>query len=544
MKQLKNITISDCATFHLLDGIPLYSVRFLSVLKFSSIGLAAVQDSSGAYHIKLNGNAAYSKRYDKTYGFYCGLVAVALNQEYFHIKADGERIYPNTFSWVGNFQEDLCVVKDGERFYHIDKKGYPIYPQKYDYVGDFKDGVAVIYEDGLATHINNKGQYLHNKWFEQLDIYHKGYARAKDDKGWFHIDKQGNALYPSRYKNIEAFYNELAKVETFDDAMLQITPSNEIVTTIVKSNPYIHNNQLSDDMVGFWKTFVIFTGVKLDIFKHLPSDFATLKDMIKIPGDNLLRILRALWEMQLITYHPSTGLWSLTEKGRAIPNTFLEPASILWAHVAAQNWLQLPELLKYEIKSHASFKDMESDEQNTIAYLNALEGYAVKDVGHYFKSHPILDKNIIGFGRTSLCLIKHLLHSTPYIDATVFPGFNIPKDYLGEINIKVINSLGLAREGYEIGLFFRFLHYLDDKTALSYLKKAHDLKIKKLIILETLIDNESPIGGLLDINMIIETGSKLRTFEEWQKLLSQSNYLVTFKKAINPYLTLLEVESK
>jgi hypothetical protein len=70
----------------------------------------------------------------------------------------------------------------------------------------------------------------------------------------------------------------------------------------------------------------------------------------------------------------------------------------------------------------------------------------------------------------------------------------------------------------------------------------HQLNIRKLMIFETIISQDSPIGGLLDINMIIETGGKLRTIEEWQQLFKQSNYLLTSTNQINPYLTLLEAE--
>lgn len=545
MNPLKNIAISDCETFHLLNGEPLYSNRFHSVLKFASIGLAAVKDSTGAYHINYDGKPAYNQRYDKSYGFYGDLAAVALDNKYFHIKSNGSPAYSNTFSWVGNFQENLCLVKDREKFYHIDAAGKPVYKYGYNYVGDFKDGRAVVYQDGLATHIDNKGRYIHNKWFKQLDIYHKGYARAEDDNGWFHIDKQGNEVYSVRYKNVEPFYNDLARVETFDGAILQINYSNKIVNTITASDLAIYANQLSGDMVGFWKTFTIYTGVKLGIFDPMPSSIATLKDKIHIPEVNLNRILKALWELNLITYDKQKNIWDLTEKGKLLQNgknTFLNNAAILWANVAAKDWLKLPEILKNEIKNHTSFKDDEVNEQNTLSYLNALEGYAVKDVGDYFRNHSVNEKKIIGFGRTSLGLIRYLSELNSNLDASILVGSTIPTNYIKGLNIKIIDQLEQLADQYDVAIFLRFLHYFDDETALKYLKKMYELKIQKLMIFETIISQESPVGGLLDINMIIETGGKLRTHNEWRHLFSQSGYSLTLTKQINPYLTLLEVE--
>lgn len=545
MTIFENILISDCGTFHLLNGKPLYNNRFYEVLKFANIGLAAVKDISGAYHINYDGKPAYGKRFDKSYGFYCNLAAIAHNNQYFHITTDGERAYDKSFSWVGNYQEDLCVVKERAKFYHIDKSGNPIYSQRYEYVGDFKDGIAVVYHNGSATHIDYHGCYIHNEWFKQLDVFHKGYARAEDNNGWFHIDKHGKEIYSTRYKNIEPFYNDLARVETFDGEVLQISHRNKVITRISAADSNIYVDQLSADMVGFWKTFVIYTGVKLGIFDQLSSNIDALKDKIKIPEVNLSRLLKSLWELKLVIYDAENKTWDLTEKGKLLQNTengFLNDAAILWANVAAQNWLDLPNLLKSEISNHASFKDTEFNEQNTLSYLNALEGYAIRDIGNYFKHYELNDKKIIGFGRTSLGLIRNLAKLKSNLDAYVLVESNIPSSYLQGINIKIIGQFEQLSGHFDIAIFLRFLHYFNDETVLKYLHKMYQLNIRKLIIFETVISYYSPIGGLLDINMIIETGGKLRTLKEWQQLLKQSNYLLVSTNEINSYLTMLEVE--
>lgn len=539
MKLRQNITIASCGTHHLCEDKALYSNRFLSVLKFANNGLAAVKDKIGAYHININGRPTYLERYTSTYGFYCGLAAVVDKGKAFHIYDDGKRAYKNSYSWVGNFQEDFCVVKEGKKFYHIDKNGKPIYSQKYDYVGDFKDGVAVVHKNGLATHIDSKGRYIHNNWFKQLDIYHKGYARAADERGWFHVDRNGKEIYTTRYKSIEPFYNDLAIVEGFDGSMLQINPANEIITTILPSNPSFYINQLSDDMVGFWKTFSIYTGVTLGIFNHLPAGLLDLSKKIKVPKNNLNRILRALWEMNLITYDVKKEIWNLAEKGRLLAS-FMSEASMLWANVANQDWIKLPKLLKAGITQHPSFKDAETNKQNTISYLRALEGYAIKDLSEYFDNHPLDNKNVLGFGRTSLGLLKHLKIDSP----TVMVDSIIPKAYLSGTKIKMIKTFKQSSIDFDVALLLRFLHYFDDEIALSYLKKIRQLKIPKLMIFETIVSHNSPNGGLLDLNMIIETGGKLRTLDEWQKLLKQANYSLNAVKEINPYLTLLEAVVK
>jgi hypothetical protein len=77
-------------------------------------------------------------------------------------------------------------------------------------------------------------------------------------------------------------------------------------------------------------------------------------------------------------------------------------------------------------------------------------------------------------------------------------------------------------------------------VALIHLEKMSQLQIKELLIFETLISNTSPIGGMLDINMIIETGGRLRTIEEWSSLLFHAGYEITEKDQVNSYLTFIK----
>lgn len=543
MDQFDNITLSPCGTFHRYNSKPLYHQRFSSILKFTSIGLAAVQDQDTAYHINIEGMPAYSQRYEKCYNFYQGLAAVKLKNTFFHIDTHGLPAYQDRFTWVGNFQEKRCVVNQDGQFYHIDSEGRPIYPQRYEYVGDFKEGIAVVYKAGLATHIDTQGQYLHTTWFKQLDVYHKGFARAEDKQGWFHINKKGEALYSERYKEVEPFYNDLAKVQTHAGALLQIDPANTIITTLVKADPGILAAQLSDDLVGFWKTFVIYTGVKLAIFTHLPATADSLAEKIAMPVEQVIRLLRALWEIKLLTCDPHTNRYTVTEKGQMLcgdTSAFLASAAILWAHVAAQDWLNLPDKLATPSSSHPSFKDKVSDAQHHL-YLQALEGYAVKDVGDFLINSPWLQQKILGLGRSSLGLLKYLAACSP-INAAVFVGAAIPADYLQGTSIALLEDLQHVTTDDDIGLSLRFLHYFDDKTALTYLNTLSQRHIKKLLIFETILSQDSPLGGLLDINMLMETGGKLRTMQQWQQLFSQTPYTLVSTQAIHAYLTLLELE--
>lgn len=99
----KDIKVSDDNTHFTFEGKPIFNKRFIEVLKFHSPGLAPVKDSSGAYHIDVNGNELYSHRYSRTFGFYCNRAAVIENNSWFHIDKKGNEVYQNRYLMIEPF---------------------------------------------------------------------------------------------------------------------------------------------------------------------------------------------------------------------------------------------------------------------------------------------------------------------------------------------------------------------------------------------------------------------------------------------------------
>jgi hypothetical protein len=230
----KEIEISECSTFFMHKGQKLFNTSFKKVLNFHSEGLAPVFDETGWYHIDLNGDAIYDKRYDRTFGYYFGKSAVILNGIWYHIDTSGNRCYKEEYAWVGNFQENICTVRNFEnQYFHINKNGNNIYQDKFKYAGDFKDGFAVVkLEGGMCKHIDKTGKDLNGKLYFNLGVFHKSYATAKDEKGWFHINKKGDQLYHERYLSVEPFYNGFSLAETFDNKHIVIDEDGHVIVNI------------------------------------------------------------------------------------------------------------------------------------------------------------------------------------------------------------------------------------------------------------------------------------------------------------------------
>lgn len=212
----KDIEVSEDHTHFLYKGQPLFGKTFHQVLKFHAEGLAPVRDDSGWYHINLQGNALYKKRYTRTFGFYQGLAAVQDVDKWYHITTEGLPAYNTHFAWCGNFQEMRCVVRNYKgRSFHILPSGQSLTSESYRYAGDFKEGFAVVKLDsGMCMHIDKHGIPLNGRLFHDLGVFHKAFATARDTKGWFHINRSGQHNYAERYLMVEPFYNGFALVES------------------------------------------------------------------------------------------------------------------------------------------------------------------------------------------------------------------------------------------------------------------------------------------------------------------------------------------
>ncbi len=543
---LKFIRISPCGTFHQLFKKPMYESRFIHVEKFHEPGLAPVYDKTGAYHIDTTGKASYNRRFLKTFGFYCNRAAVEDEIGYHHIDSFGNRVYKHSYQWVGNYQEDVCVVRKYNKFFHINLDGNRIYQEEYDYVGDFKDDIAVVYKGGQATHINHHGKLIHNKWYEKLNIFHKGFAIAEDKNGWFHIDRDGNAIYQQRFKMVEPFYNGRAKVETFEGILGQVDITGDIKLTISACRQEVQVYKASAELAAFWKTYLTNVAVELDLLNILPATISVLSKQLNITEANLERLLRALWEIELLDYDQNKHLWQLSAKGEFLKNTpFLSKAATMWARVAAErNWLKITDMLKQKsISSFPSFKEKETSKNRKIKFYQALLGYTALDAKELNSKINISEaKDILLFGIHSLFLTSSIENKvTETINLHCYNNHKLPKDLVKDSKIKLITPEKLAQH-YDLGIFCRFLQHYDDNKVLSYLKLAKDKQIARILLIETILTSESPIGGTVDINIMVETGGKLRTLSNWEEILTQVQDFKIFDIVpLTDYLSVIDI---
>ena len=538
----RDYRISADGTHHVYDGKPAYKARFLEVLKFHWPGRAPVLDESGSYHIIPDGQPAYVSRHTRAFGFYEGFAAVHSTSGWYHILPDGGNLYPERYAWCGNFQEGRCTVRlPNGGYFHIGEDGTPAYEEHHRYAGDFKDGYAVVQrDDGRHSHINQSGAMLHGRWFLDLDVFHKIYARARDDQGWHHVDQQGEPLYEARFRNVEPFYNGQARVEGFDGSLSVIGESGEILVEL--RGPLRSTlEELSGDMVGMWRTQAIRAGVELGVFEALPASARDVERSLDLPDSIGIRLMRALAELGLVrrddenVYHP-TGRGSFLKRSHPLS---LAGAASLWGGETYAAWSEA----SYSLRTgRSAFGKLYG--QNLFEFLNqrpeqlqsshrAFATYAKHDYEHLAESSDfgrhghILDAGG-GTGELALALLRaHPDLAVTVMDlAEVGSFFQVPEE-LGERCRFVAGDLFEEWPVVTAAVVLaRVLHDWPEKDVTRILRRARQAMPEggTLYVVEMVLNENTSVGGLLDLNMLVVAGAAERTEEQFRSLLDGAGF--------------------
>ncbi|MHA1285445.1 MAG: methyltransferase [Promethearchaeota archaeon] len=560
---LNKIELSFDETHHIFNGKPLYSKRFDKVMSFHTPGIAAVKNREGAFHINLEGNAIYTKRFFQTFGYYDDIAAVSDDTGWYHINLDGEPIYDERYEWVGNYQEGLCPVWLGNGHYkHIRKDGVPAYIEEYKYVGDFKYGIAVVYqENGTARHINKLGHFIHQNTFNVLGVFHKGFAIAKDHRGAFHVDKKGIPIYNQRYKWVEPFYNGQAIVSKHNNELLIINENGKTIHQIydqaTKKVQLSLKHQLMDMLVGYWKIQILRSIVELNILELIQkgkNTFLELLNASQIPKESLKMVIDYLKIYDFIEF--KSGKYTLKYMGKLLtedhPESLKYPA-LMWGAEHYRTMAELTSALK-EYKPQFQklfgcpiFTYFNDNPEKGMIFNKAMNSYSF-DYDNIIKEYDFSESKVlmdVG-GGTGKLLAKILIHNKNIEKGILFDLHSVIKNAK-----KTFNDLNLkSRMEYISGDFFekipvkadtiimsRVLHDWNDKNAKLILKNVNSALENEgnLLILEMVVpDNpEFDFGISLNFNLLVNVGGKERTLSEFEDMLRQTSFkLIDIKRSI------------
>lgn len=504
---------SVCGTFHVTDeGERTHEREFEWVLPFHEPGLAPVGDGSGAYHIQLNGDQAYDMRFDRTFGFYGGFAAVISGDMWYHIDVNGKKAYPRSWVWCGNFQQGRCSVR-GEHglYYHIRPDGSVLRGGPHSYAGDFREGYAVVRgADGLCRHIDREGEPLNAREYLDLDVFHKGYARARDTRGWHHIDHLGRDISSgARYLELEPFYNGQALARSITGEYLVIDECGKTQAKPVRSDLDV-SLDFQNIAVAYWRPMAI----RLGILLGLTGEDAQIESK---PEERSV-VEHAWMEMGLLDSDAILTERGLKlRKGEVWRDRFLYwtgPQFAAWAEGEAR-------LSKPELRTDF-FAEGSLDPETSSLIQRVLDSYASEDwdgIGDLLCISP--DETVVdlGGGKGALLLqigdaARHriLVERPEVIDMLALPDVEaIAADIF-------VDELPHG----DVYLLSRILHDWNDKKCLALLNRIP--KAGRLIVIDRVVEQGN--HGLLSLNMLLLTGGRERTQDDWIELFMSSGWQI------------------
>ena len=552
----RDLNVSVCGKYHECDGQPAYSGCFDEVLKFHPPGLAPVKRGDEAWHVGPGGNAAYSRRFIRTFGFYEGFAAVQAQEGWHHIRPDGSDAYPERYNWCGNFQGGRSTVRLRDGCYrHVLSDGSIPYPGAWRYAGDYKDGFCVIQNDaGLCTHLDLNGKSLHGNWFTDLDVFHKGFARARDGHGWMHVDLRGVPAYARRFAAVEPFYNGQARVERFDGGLEVI---NEQGQRLVELHPARQSEfaALSGDMVGYWRTETIAAAVRLGVIEALPCTPGALAEKCGLSSDGAMRLLRALGELRLVERNAES--WGLSARGEfllADHPLSLADAALEYSGPLGDLWSSLSEALKAQGDWRAPdiFGDVARDPARLQGHHRMLRSYARHDYALIPDALGLQGRERVvdaggGFGTLGM----NILSAYPDAHVTVLdkpevveqarsslglvPGLNwLPGDLFEPWSIRA-----------DVVILSRVLHDWDDGDAVKILAQARAALSPggQLFIIEMLMEEQVVSGALCDLHLLMATGGRERSQKDFERLLADAGFRLVDVRGVAALPCVLHAET-
>ena len=531
----------------------MYEARYAEVLPYHRPGLAPVRDETGAFHIRPDGQPAYEPRHLRTFGYYEGLAAVRDETGWHHIDARGVASYSARFDWCGNVQEGRCPVRlDGGLYVHIDATGKAAYGARYRYAGDFRKGAAVVQrDDGLHGHIDLVGRLVHEQWYVDLDVFHKGYARARDGAGWMHVGRGGLPAYGRRFAMFEPFYNGQARVERFDGA-LEVIDEGGSCLAVLREPRRSGFASLSGDIVGYWRTQAIHTAVLLGVPDAVPGTAVRIAERCGLDPERTERLMRGLGEIGLADR--SGEGWRLTEKGKYLrrddPLT-LADAAIEFGGRLGRRWGTLPDAIRdgRAWSRGDVFEEVAAEPGAIVGHSRMLNSYAEHD-------YPLVpealglrgDETLVDAGGGLGFLARHLLMQYPGLRVVLLDRPEVIR--LGEqegleeerLELRATDLFEPWSVTADVVLLARVLHDWDDDRALTVLANARAAlpPSGRVFIIEMLLPENSNSGGLCDLHLLMASGGRERTAEQFGRLLEAAGFEKTAVREIAALPSIVE----
>ena len=298
---------------------------------------------------------------------------------------------------------------------------------------------------------------------------------------------------------------------------------------------------LSGDLVGHWRTQAIRAGVALGVFEELPATAGALERSLGLAPSMGLRLLRGLAELDLVQQVDS-GRFHTTERGAFLRRSHpmsLADAALHWGGATYEAWAGVLHSLRTgspELSGSAGsgfFAWLQERPKKQRGYQTAMASYARHDYNALAHAVDLRGKTaMLDAGGGTGALSFALLRAHPRLTATVMDRADVvplaapPEDVADRCTFIAGNLFAQWPARSEVVFLARVLHDWPDEEAQQILLRAREAMSPggHLYVVEMVLDERAPSGGLLDLHMLVTTGGRERTEKQFNILLARAGF--------------------
>jgi len=250
-------------------------------------------------------------------------------------------------------------------------------------------------------------------------------------------------------------------------------------------------------------------------------------------------------------YNNTDNQWFLTNTGELLTaqSEFrMDAAARLWGDDHYRRWLALANVLRGEETqtSPSYFEQLEG--QTFETYYRAISAYAQHD---YAKLPKLIDWNrhqhLIDAGGSRGILLFSLLAQHPHLSGTlidlpaVVQSATIPEQLTARCHIQGADLFETWPIRGDAIILARVLHDWPDEQAKQLLFNAREALLPggKIYIIEMVLPDDTPNGGLLDINLLVITGGRERSLKDWNALLAECSLKMSATQHLSEVSTVI-----
>ena len=311
--------------------------------------------------------------------------------------------------------------------------------------------------------------------------------------------------------------------------------------------------QLLQLMNGYWITQSIAVAAELGVADRIADGHATADELAEATGTDapsLRRLLRALAMIGVLTEEPD-GRFGLTEVGaflrQDVPGSLRALARMRGSEWQWSAWRQLGHSVRTgetafdHVHGKSMFDHFAESKEDAAVFNEAM-------ISHASQMHTAVaaayefpaEGTVVDVGAGHGTLVAAILEAHPGMRAVVFDmpqvvsgarAWLTDRGFGGRCDFAAGDFFEAVPRGADVYALSHIVHDWDDDRAIRLLRRCHESMPPdaRLAVCEMVVPAgaEPHFSKLLDLEMLVNTGGRERTLDEYERLYAEAGFELT-----------------